>query len=300
MTNRDLEIFMTVADCGKMGAAAKKLYISQSSVSQAILSIEKEYGILLFERLGHSLHLTQAGEELLTYARSLKVMKNEMDSFLMSANGVRQLRIGATVTVGTCVICPIIEPVKQKYPGMRLSVDVANTHIIEEKLLKNDIDIGLVEGRISNPDIVFEEVIEDRLVLICPRGHRFYGRESVSIHELKEENMILREKGSGTRALFEREMAEADAPMNVTWNCYNSEAIKNAVEAGNGVSVISYRLVEKELEDGRLWGCGIRELDLKRYFSLAYHRNKFMTPEIDAFIKSCKGFFNSQSLVNSN
>ena len=287
---------MAVAECGKMLAAAKNLYISQSSVSQAILAIEKEYGVLLFERLGHSLHLTQVGEELLAYARTLKVTRNEMDSFLMSANGIRQLRIGATVTVGTCVICPIIEPVKNRYHGIRLAVDVANTHLIEEKLLKNDIDIGLVEGTITNNDIIFEEVIEDSLILICPRGHRFYGKEEVSIHDLRDENMILREKGSGTRALFENEMADAGAPINVTWNCYNSEAIKNAVEAGNGVSVISYRLVEKELEDGHLWGCRIGELDLKRYFSLAYHRNKFKTPEIEAFIQSCWKYQNDRNI----
>lgn len=290
MTNRELEIFMEVVECGKMGEAAKKLFISQSSVSQAIASIEKEYGILLFERMAHSLHLTPAGRELLNYARALKNLRNDMDKFLLSARGASYLRIGATVTVGTCVICRVIDEIKAEYPGIELEVEVANTHILEEKILRNEIDIGLVEGKVKSQELKSEEVIDDRLVLICPEGHRFYGRNQISARELEGENLILREQGSGTRALFEDQMNARNVPMRVTWNCYNSEAIKNAVEAGNGLSVISSRLVEKELASGALWGCGIKELNLGRHFSVVYRKNKYITPEMSAFIKACRDF----------
>ena len=290
MTARELEIFMAVVDCGKMSEAAKKLYITQSSVSQAVTSIEKEYGIVLFERLSHSLYLTEAGRELLSYARSLNTVRNNMNEFLLNASGIRALKIGATVTVGTCVLCPIIEEIKQKFPGIKLDVSVANTHILEEMLLKNQIDIGLVEGRVSGKDILCENVIDDILLLACPKGHSFYGRESVNARELKAENMILREHGSGTRALFEDQMNELGIPLNVTWNCYNSEAIKNAVVAGNGVTVISKRLIEKELQSGELWGCRIRGIELHRHFTMVYHKTKYITEEIGCFMKACRDF----------
>ena len=116
MTNRELEIFIAVAECGKMGAAAQKLYITQSSVSQSISSIEKEFGVRLFERISHNLYLTDVGETLLQYARSLSAVTKDMDAFLRSASGYRRLRVGATVTVGTCVIGSVLNTVKKEIP----------------------------------------------------------------------------------------------------------------------------------------------------------------------------------------
>ena len=287
MINRELEIFIAVAECGKMGAAAQKLYITQSSVSQSISSIEKEFGVRLFERISHSLYLTDVGETLLQYARSLSAVTKDMDAFLRSASGYRRLRVGATVTVGTCVIGPVLNTVKAEIPEIRLNVCVANTRLLEDMLIKNEIDAALVEGAVKNPDLVYTPVIKDRLVLICPPGHEFWGRESVRAEELSSQSLILRESGSGTRALFESQMAAKGIPLDITWQCYNSEAIKNAVIAGHGVSVISQRLVENELRSGALCACGIEGIELERYFSIVHHKNKLITKEIECFFDAC-------------
>ena len=159
MTNRELEIFIAVAECGKMGAAAQKLYITQSSVSQSISSIEKEFGVRLFERISHSLYLTDVGETLLQYARSLSAVTKDMDAFLRSASGYRRLRVGATVTVGTCVIGSVLNTVKKEIPEIRLNVCVANTRLLEDMLIKNEIDAALVEGEVQHPDLVYTPVI---------------------------------------------------------------------------------------------------------------------------------------------
>lgn len=301
MTTRDLEIFMTVVDCGTMSEAARMLYITQSSVSQAVASIEKEYGIILFERLSHNLYLTEAGRELLAYARNLTTIKNNMNEFLQNASGIKTLKIGATVTVGTCVLCPILENVKKEHEGLVLEVSVANTHVLEDKLLKNQIDIGLVEGRVSGRDLISEDVIEDELLLACPEGHRFYGRNSVRAEELKNENLILRELGSGTRALFEDQMNALGIPITVGWNCCNSEAIKNAVVAGNGITVISRRLIENELKSGKLWGCTIEGIELRRHFAMVYHKTKYLSEEIKCFMNMSRSFGeNEVVLANTN
>lgn len=290
MTSRELQIFMMVAECGKMSEAAKRMYITQSSDSQAVASIEKEYGILLFERLSNSLYITVEGKQLLSYARGFFSVKDDMENFLTNASSVRRLRIGATVTVGTCVISPILKRVKEELPGIDVSVSVANTHIVEEKLLSNEIDVGLVEGHIDNADLVTTDVISDRLVLVCPPGHRFASHDCVELEELTGEEFILREVGSGTRALFEEQMNARNLKIDIKWSCYNSEAIKNAVMDGHGLSVISRRLVREEIYRGRLHACDIHGIDLSRHFSVVYHKNKYMGDELKMFMAECRRF----------
>ena len=137
MTIRDLEIFSAVVDCGSMSGAARKLRISQSSVSQVIAEIEREYGVLLFERYAHSLHLTHTGKTLMEYARQTLHLVRETDAFLHSDARRSELRVGASVTVGSCVLCPILRELREREPGFRAEVLVSNTHEIEEKLLSS-------------------------------------------------------------------------------------------------------------------------------------------------------------------
>lgn len=290
MTYRYMQIFMAVVEHGTMSEAAKKLYITQSSVSQAIASIEKEYGILLFERLSHSLYLTPEGEELLIHAKALASAKHDMDEFLAAFSRSRKLRIGATVTVGTCVISPILHAVEASLSDTEISVFVSNTQAIEERILNNSLDIALVEGIVKSPDILRRNVISDRLVLICPPEHRFYGRAFVEAHELSGEIMILRESGSGTRAFFEEQMNRAGYPVRVLWECSNSEAIKTAVKGGHGLSVISERLVRSDVESGALWACDIKDIELRRYFAVVYHKNKYLSDGIRVFAEKCREF----------
>lgn len=290
MTYRFLQIFLTVAECGKMSEAAKKLYITQSSVSQAIASIESEYGVLLFERLSHRLYLTPAGKELLVYARNIVFATRDMDEFMQSAKQAQKLRVGATVTVGTCVIIPILSAVREAMPGVDLSVFVSNTHVIEEKLLDNSLDAALVEGTIQSGDLVHKDVVEDRLVLICPPRHPFDGRDSVDAAELRNAPMILREAGSGTRALFEEQMRQLGIDIQIKWECSNSETIKNGVKAGYGLSVISRRLVRDDVQSGTLWACDVKGIQLRRHFATAYHKNKHVSESLHTFLIKCEEY----------
>lgn len=290
MTERDLEIFMAVARCGNMTGAAKELFISQPSVSQAIASIEKEYGILLFERFKKKLYLTNVGKTLHSYLNRFFSVKKDIQDYLSFASHETMLRVGATVTVGTCVICPILNSVKEIIPDLDMKVTISNTHILEEKLLANEIDISLVEGIASSPELLSSCVIPDALVLIVPPEHRFFGRQDVTLEEIAEEPLILRESGSGTRALFETQMLRSGIHPNIRWDCCNTDAIKTAVISGMGISVISKRLVEKELANGSLWACGIRDVELNRFFSIVYHRDKYMTKQMEVFIRACRDF----------
>lgn len=290
MTRRHLEIFVAVAEYGKMSEAARRMYITQSSVSQAIAEIEREYNVRLFERLSKGLFLTEVGENFLSYAKRSLVLQTEMELFLQASSRTMKLRIGATITVGTCVISEIIKRLKRKHPSIRTEVVVANTRILEDKLLRSELDIALVEGRIEKPDIITEKAMDDQMVVICSRDHEFYGKKEIRIRDLVNQPVILREQGSGTRAQLEAEALARHIPLDIVWDCYNTEAIINGVIDGHGISVISRRLVEKQVREGTLWMCELADADFSRSFDLAHHRDKYVSEALQYFVDECLEF----------
>ncbi|MDB3376046.1 LysR family transcriptional regulator [Clostridioides difficile] len=283
MTIRSLEIFVKVAECGKMSEVARNMYITQSSVSQAISEIEKEYGVKLLDRISKKLYLTEAGKKLLGYGRHLLAVNEEMNDCMKHCAKNIRIRVGATVTVGTCVISPIMLELYKVNPLIEPEVFVEDTRLIAKKLLNSELDIAIVEGKIKHPDIVTKSIINDNLVLICSHKHEFYKRDSIKVSELSNQPLIMRELGSGTRAQLEKQLKELKIPMNIRWSCYNSEAILRAVVDNFGIAVISELLIEDYLKKHLLWACDIEGINLHRTFDIAYHRSKFFTENISAF-----------------
>lgn len=292
MTIRNLEIFSAVAELGSMSAAADYLYITQPSVSLAISDIEKEYKVKLFDRVGRKLHLTPAGKRLVGYSNGILRLNDEMEHFLANESHNPGIHVGASATVGACIMAPVIDELKKSIPDVKCDVDVANTKIIESELLKSELDIALVEGDVSSPELIVCPVIRDELMLVCSSKHRFYGRKTINLEELESENLILREVGSGTRAKLERAMASRHLSCNIGWSCYNFEAIKDAVIHNFGVTVASPRVAGRELCRGEMWACRIGDVDFSRSFNVVYCKNKFFTPTLLKFIEVCKNFKN--------
>ncbi|EQE04621.1 bacterial regulatory helix-turn-helix, lysR family protein [Clostridioides difficile CD149] len=266
-----------------MSEVARNMYITQSSVSQAISEIEKEYGVKLFDRISKKLYLTEAGKKLLGYGRHLLAVNEEMNDCMKHCAKNIRIRVGATVTVGTCVISPIMLELYKVNPLIEPEVFVEDTRLIAKKLLNSELDIAIVEGKIKHPDIVTKSIINDNLVLICSHKHEFYKRDSIKVSELSNQPLIMRELGSGTRAQLEKQLKELKIPMNIRWSCYNSEAILRAVVDNFGIAVISELLIEDYLKKHLLWACDIEGINLHRTFDIAYHRSKFFTENISAF-----------------
>ncbi|EQH22797.1 bacterial regulatory helix-turn-helix, lysR family protein [Clostridioides difficile DA00212] len=266
-----------------MSEVARNMYITQSSVSQAISEIEKEYGVKLFDRISKKLYLTEAGKKLLGYGRHLLAVNEEMNDCMKHCAKNIRIRVGATVTVGTCVISPIMLELYKVNPFIEPEVFVEDTRLIAKKLLNSELDIAIVEGKIKHPDIVTKSIINDNLVLICSHKHEFYKRDSIKVSELSNQSLIMRELGSGTRAQLEKQLKELKIPMNIRWSCYNSEAILRAVVDNFGIAVISELLIEDYLKKHLLWACDIEGINLHRTFDIAYHRSKFFTENISAF-----------------
>lgn len=288
MTIRNLEIFTKVAELGSMSATAKQLYITQPSVSLAIAEIEKEYDVKLFDRIGNRLCLTPTGQQLMEYTSNIIHLYKEMELFLKDESHNTSIRVGATATIGHHIISSIIERLEKEMPGTKCEVTVASTGIIEEKLLKSELDIGFVEGDITSHALVVNPILEDELCVVCSKKHRFYKRNSITLAELNEENFILRETGSGTRAKLESILRENHIVYHPQWSCYSFESIKEAIMHNLGITVMSPRVVRRELQNGELWSCNIEDVSFKRTFDLVYRQNKYFSAPLTRFVEICE------------
>lgn len=288
MKLRQLKIFLTVVDCGSISKAARQLYIAQPSVSQAVAELERECGGKLFERLSHKLYLTDLGHQVLGHARHIIASIEEMERQISNTAAISRLKVGATVTIGTCVIGSLLKEFRRQRPDTDVQVLVENTQTIEQLLLDSRLDLALVEGTVKSRELVCRPMMEDQLILVCSPGHPFSSKKKVELKELSREPMVLRESGSGTRALFEQVMQSAGFSILCQWTCNNSEAIKRAVADGFGLTVISRRLVERELQEKSLVEVAISGICLLRTFHIVYHKNKYFSPTLQDFLTLCQ------------
>lgn len=287
MTLRHFNIFVVVCDKMNMTKAAEVLFISQSAVSQAISELEDHYGVRLFERLSRKLYLTQAGKKLLSYARYIIKLNSELENNIKALCKKGSIRIGASVTVGAYVLPKLVSNFQKTDPETDIRVYEENTETIEKMLLHDEIDMALVEGETTNPDIINRPFMNDELVLICDPNHRFAKLSYVEPYELEKEKFIIREKGSGTRKTFEDKMTENKLKWQAVWICNNTDTIKIAVAEGLGISVISKNSVINEFKAGIICKVPIKGISFKRQFKIICHKNKYLTDAMRSFINLC-------------
>lgn len=288
MTIRHLKIFIKVADCNSMTMAAQELFISQPTVSQAITDLEKFYGIKLFERLNRRLFLTAKGKQLLSYARHVTALMAEMDQVIQNPDENCLLSIGATLTIGEFLLPKLVNIFLKQYPDMQINATIKNTIEIEKLIMLNEVDFALIEGFRHSSDIIFEPFANDELVLVCSYAHPLSHKNVLTHKEAAEIAFLVREKGSGTRELFENTMSVHEINWHPSWECSGSDILKSAALNGIGVAVISKQLVQHELNEGSLQTITIEGIELKRKFNLAYHKNKYITESMKTFISMCK------------
>ncbi|MEE0692670.1 MAG: LysR family transcriptional regulator [Lachnospiraceae bacterium] len=286
MTIRHLKIFTAVAECGSMHGAAKKLYITQPTVSQAIAELEKHYHILLFERLSKKLYITAAGKQFLFYANNILSLFNEMEQQLNNASTNAELKIGATITIGTCIISTLLNQFRSFYPQAALKVFIDTPTRLANGLARNDLDIALVETMPSNSELVYEPFLDDTMVLVCSPDHPFAKTGRATLTQISQENYIARE--SNSREIFAEYMELHNHPLNATWFCNNSETTKQAVAHNYGITVISRRIVASELENGSLVEIQMENCQINRKFWMLWHKNKFFTNPLLDFMDLCR------------
>ncbi|MCD8028675.1 MAG: LysR family transcriptional regulator [Erysipelotrichaceae bacterium] len=290
ITIKHLQIFQEVACVKSMSQAAKNLYISQPTISQKIQEIEDEYHIKLFQRTHKTLLISEEGTSFLKYTNRILNEIDEMVDYFLNNNGNKTIRLGATLTVGCTIIPQLLKQINQKYPNICIQITVDNTLCIENLLLENKLDIGIVEGDLRNPKIIREPIIQDQLVFISTPSHPLTKYKTIQTSQLENYPFILREKGSGTRAKFDQFMNRYKVDYQTAWTCHSWESIKQAVLNDFGISIISVHMIENEIKDGTLQILNIENWDCHRLFSICYHESKELNEDLLEIIHESENF----------
>ncbi len=288
MNLRHYQIFLAVCETGTMTGAARRLYMTQPSVSQVISELEREYSVRLFERLNHRLFLTEAGEQLRSYASHMVNLSNQVKKELAELGSAGTIRVGASQTVGAYLLPQILRKYRTKKPDVDLYSIVDNTRVIENLVLEDQIDLGVVEGAIHSKYIQQETLCDDDLVVICGKGHPFWQKVRIDITDLEGQAFIIRESGSGTRDLFEKVMGKAGTNWKIAGVYSNTEPIKKAVSENLALAVVPKISIVDEQKLGLVREVAVSGVDFRRKFNLVVHRQKYLTAAILSFIEVCK------------
>lgn len=276
-----LRTFCSIARKGNFSAVAEDLFMSQSAVSQQIQALERRYGVVLFDRGSKGATLTDPGRILFEKAQKILEIEDEINHEFDDLRGLKggELHVGASTTVGNYLMPFYLGEFKKLYPEVRVSLIVENTRIIEDQLLAGLFPLAVVEHDVQNPSLVRDPIEKDELVLIISPSHRWVEQGPVSKEELMQEPFITRELGSGTREVIEEALARQGIPkLNVVMELGNSSAIKTAVAAGLGVSILSRRAVHAQLEGRILKQATIKDVTLKRDFYLITVAERYNSP----------------------
>jgi len=265
ITLRQLEIFEKVAVSQHVTKASEQLFLSQSAVSMAIADMERITGAPLFERRGRRLLLNDRGREILPEAQEVLRRVDMIEQFLNESVGepLGTLKVGASTTIGNYFLPKIVGEFSRQYPRAKILLYVANTQQIEEAVQSGEYDLGLIEGPSHNAALEATPWRDDELVVIAGKGHPFAVEGTVNTEMLSGADWIIREKGSGTREVFESAMAARGIMYGVSMELGHTEAIKKAVEEGLGIGCLSRMAVQRELDNG--WLTEVKtDLDLRR------------------------------------
>jgi DNA-binding transcriptional LysR family regulator len=285
---RQLEIFVKVAELGSFSKAAEALFLTQPTVSEHIRSLEDELGVRLLDRLGRGAVVTKGGALLQGYAQRLLALSREarqaMESFQGRMSG--DLLVGASTIPGEYILPGLIGRFKEKFPDIAITLLIGDSQTVTEWVAEGRAEVGVVGARSGYRSVEFRELLPDDIVLIVSAAHPWHGRKQVTLDELRAEPLLLRERGSGTRAALESALAASAADLSafrVVGEMGSTQAIKQAVKAGVGVSLVSRRAVEDESRSGAVWCLRVKDLKIARAFYLATHRERSRSPLAEAF-----------------
>jgi DNA-binding transcriptional LysR family regulator len=301
MADRRLQVFHTVARLLSFTKAAETLHMTQPAVTFQVRQLEEHFNTRLFDRTHNRISLTEAGKRVFEYSDRIFELYGEMESAVREMTGDVSgvLMIGASTTIAEYMLPALLGDFKKKYPDVNVQLKVSNSDGIVHMVENNVIDLGVVESPVMNKNLVVEVCRVDQLVAVVSPQHPLANRESITIQELLEYPFICREEGSGTREVIGEYMTEQgihNGQVHLTMELGSPESIKGAVEAGMGVSIISYATVQKELKLGTLVSLTLQP-SLERPFSFVHQKQKFRHRAMDELLEFARGYCKSHPEV---
>jgi len=284
ITIRQLQIFEAVAQQLSYTQAAELLFLSQPAVSMQIKQLESEVGMPLFERLGKKLFLTEAGDELLNYARNISQQLVELNDVMDEVRGSERGRLTiAVATTANYFALKLLGEFYKRFSGTTINLDVTNRESLLKHLGENTVDMVIMGQPPESMDVEATAFLDNPLVVIAPKGHALSEQESIPLSVLQQETFIMREHGSGTRIAMERFFEQSGYSISSVMEMSSNEAINQAVEAGLGLGIVSHHTLELELALGRLVVLDVESFPIMRHWYLVHRNGKRLTALMSAF-----------------
>ncbi|WP_455234358.1 selenium metabolism-associated LysR family transcriptional regulator [Thiogranum longum] len=301
MADRRLQVFHTVARLLSFTKAAETLHMTQPAVTFQVRQLEEHFNTRLFDRTHNRISLTDAGQRVYEYADRIFELYSELEHAVREMTGDISgvLMIGASTTIAEYMLPALLGDFKKKYPDVNVQLKVSNSDGIVHMVENNVIDLGVVESPVLNKNLVVEVCRIDQLVAVVSPQHPLADREAVLMKDLLEYPYICREEGSGTREVISEYMNELGINSNqvhLSMELGSPEAIKGAVEAGMGVSIMSLATVQKELKLGTLVALTL-DPALERPFSFVHQKQKFRHRAMDELLDFARNYCKSHPEV---
>ncbi len=285
--------YIRVVETQNLSRTAEEFGLSQPAVTKQIQALEDIYSVLLLERSGRRLKTTEAGETLYNHARdlvrSMEKLENAMQAIAEDRKG--NLLLGASTIPGQYIIPTLIKGFKQAYPHISISLEIADTEKIFNKISERELDIGLVGGWLNQRKAEGFPWLEDELVVVVPNDHRLARQTSCSLADLQEESWIFREKGSGTRKAVEEMITARQLNkdnIDVYMEAGSTESVLAMVEAGMGISIVSRWVIRADHPQTKLCYLKLEEREARRMFYVIYPKQKVRRKSVNYFIDYLK------------
>ncbi|MEQ8201414.1 MAG: selenium metabolism-associated LysR family transcriptional regulator [Syntrophomonadaceae bacterium] len=300
----NLNLFKTyvrVVESQNLSKTAEDFGISQPAVTKQIQGLEDIFGVLLLERAGRKLKPTEAGEILYNYAKDIikAVEKTERAMEELSDSRRGSLYLGASTIPGQYILPYLIKLYKDKFSTISISMDIADTEKIFNRIGERELDIGIVGGWLNNRKVDGFPWLEDELMVVVPANHKLAVYQEIKLNSLLNERWIFREKGSGTRKALESLLAAnglCKEDLNIYMEAGSTEAVMAMVESGVGISVVS-RWAIKRIEMRNMKAITLDEVDAKRLFYVIFPRQKVRRKSVNNFLEYLKSLKNSTEAI---
>jgi len=284
LTLRQIEVFNAVAKHQNYTRAAEDLHLSQPAVSMQIRQLEEGIGLPLFEQIGKQMHLTDAGDQMYIFGREIAGLLDEAETVFEGIKGVRHGTLTISVaTTASHFATRLLAEFSKQHEGITISLDVTNREALRRQLENNEPDLVIMGQPPEGMDVEADAFMENPLVMIAPANHPLTELKQIPLSHFENESFVVRELGSGTRGATQRFFDEHGVAFNTAIEMTSNEAIKQAVEAGLGLGIVSIHTLELELETGRLSILDVEDFPIIRHWYVLQRKGKRLSPAAQAF-----------------
>lgn len=284
LTLRQIEVFNAVSRLKNYTRAAEELHMTQPAVSMQIKQLEDSVGLPLFEQVGKKIHLTDAGKHMYKYGRNMADLLDEADEVFEAIKGVEKGTLSISVaTTASHFATRLLAAFSSRHDGITISLDITNREALRNQLENNERDLVIMGQPPKGLEVDADAFMENPLVMIAPANHPLVEEKDIPLAHFANEHFVVREQGSGTRYAIERFFERHDVGFNTGIEMTSNEAIKQAVEAGLGLGIVSIHTLELELETKRLQMLNVEDFPIQRYWYIMNRKGKHLSPAAKAF-----------------